>query len=272
MSSSAVVTAPPPGAGRMRDFEWPEPAFLRNAPNAVVTNRLATELGGGGASPSALVGSVGGGTADSVLVVQGVDVVVMNSTVAAGVFKRFDPMMFHPKTVLNAITPGSDDAHVTRVLFNLAIKIAPASNEVGCSITHTTIASGRIISDLATGFGIQLQGLNVAQFLVRGPNGLIVRPLTAAPFDCTQLHTYEFRIIGATATSAAQLQVLIDGVVQVMPATSQSWAAGTDLPSPAVLGGVVGFSPAIYNTAQNINQLYVQKVRMMQGPTVRSTL
>lgn len=273
MRQEQIVSPTPPGAGRFRDWVWPDPGNLDGNPTPFVGDRIGATLAG--SSPVATSIGFGGGTTTLSATVAGIDCAQLLSTAGAGIGYRFDSsMMAHIKTSLNAIPFPCDDETCFRVIVNMALGLTPTpGTDYGYYLT-TANTNGRVLADAAVGFGFQIVDGNVVNFVTRGGLGLISIALTAAPFDTTAFHAYEMRVTSATAIAQASLAILIDNVpVASVPATVTGWGPGSALPPSVLFGGTrAGFRVGVYNTSGIINGLFVQKIRFMSAPTMDATL
>lgn len=266
-----LISPVPPGAGRFRDWMWPDPGNLDNPPTSFTSNRLGTTLVG--TNPVAATLGFGGGTTTLAATINGIDCAQIVSTAAAGAGYRFDnTMIAHIKTTLNSVPFQCDDEQCFRVFCTMALQNPPTpGTDYGFEMVQGS-GTGRILQEALNGFGFQLQTANIVNLIVRGPLGLLTVALTAAPFDTTQFHTYELRITSASSNLDAGLAVLIDNVpVAGLPVTVTSWAAGTGLPASALVGGRVGFRAAVYNVSGINNALFVARLRFMSAPTMQGT-
>jgi hypothetical protein len=270
--TETLISPVPPGAGRFRDMVWPDPSGLDGSPSSFVGNRLGTSLVG--TNPIAVSIGYGGGTSLGVASINGIDCANLPSNAGAvGLGLRFDSsMVAHIKTTLNALAFQVDDEQCFRVFCNMAMSSAPVpGTDYGWYMT-TANTNGRILGDVATGFGFLYVDANTVNFISRGPLGLVQQAVTVAPFDTTQFHCYEMRITSATATTAAGLSVLIDNVPIVLPASLSSWGGVSALPPSILFGGTrAGFRPGLYNTSGLLNALFVQKLRFLSAPTMAAT-
>lgn len=255
----AIASQLSPGAGRFRDFIWPDPAALDNPPAAQITSRDSTINTAGAV--------VTGGPCGNAAWL-GVECASLGSNGAGGTtILRFDGgMNMHIKTARVAIPPANDDEHCFRVYCNMAIAAAPnAGAEMAWNCTAADGNGWLTGGSPATGWGFYFADANSVFLRARGPNGTVVTQVLAG--DVTQWHSYELRITNATATADAQFQVRIDGVVVNVPPAFSSWAAGTNLPGAAVRATRVGFRPVLASGDGKANQLYVSCLRMMSAPT-----
>lgn len=252
MSQFTQVVSPlQPGAGRIIDCMWPDPydstfqkvIRMRNGPTATADRTTANT-------------GLGGGTVDSIAVYKGVDALVYNCTnAAAGTKSTFGgPGALHVRTTKGFLPSNqTDDLGFMRVIVRMASAQTPATlRDFGMQITQA--ATGCIYRDGASGFGFNIDvsgGAPIIDFVVRGPNGLLHHTGgNLAAIDTTLWHDYEIRIQSATQNGEATMTPFIDGVaVTGLPATTLSWAAGTDLPASTVTGSSLGFQVVFVSDA-----------------------
>lgn len=272
----AIVSQLPSGAGRFQDFIWPDP--MQSASGAV-NSHIRGRINGvdqGFTSPGSQF-NIGGGTGgNQVSILQGVPCAQLVSAVGAGVQYGFYPG-FHMalRTSRSAISPICDDCFVYRLIVIMAGPgVVVANNQdFGFEVVRWTGALARLAADGADGFGIRLADANTAQLIVHGPNGLVATNLTAAPFDTTIFHTYEFRVFQAGPTSDAFLTLRLDGAVIALSAVNSNFAApGTNLPATALTGNFMSFVPTMVSGANQAANLFVQRCRMIAAPSELMTL
>lgn len=260
----------PAGAGRFLDLYWPNP-------NRFSGGALDQAMFRGGASQGTGTGSgAGGGSANAIW--KGVECAQLFTSAAAGSVQAFYPLggITMPLNVVKGAPLTSDELQVWRILANMAFQLAPAAdpanNDFGLQITNPVGTIGKL-SEPNPGYAFQCIDLNTVLLRVLGPNGVKQVALTAAPFDVTTWHSYEFRQISATASAEAQLQVLIDGVQKQVPQLFSSWAAGTNLPTPVINAPArTGFTALLVNSSGVANSLFVKSFHAMAAPTVIDTL
>jgi hypothetical protein len=261
----AVASQLSPGAGRYRDYCWPDPALNTSAPALNVGNRIGASSPNGGK-----VGYGGGAGNDPLGVWKGVNCAQILSTAVGGNAYVFDVMAMHVKNVRQAIPPSNDDEACYRIYCNMAAQNTPnAGQEYGFNMIRRD-TNGRILQDNAWGFGIRFVDVNTAEMLINGPNGLVRFNVFAG--DVTAWHSYEFRVQSATATADATLQLRIDGVVVALAAVNSTWGAGTNLPGNVLSVGRSGFCATLQNNSGLVNSLFVSALRFISGPTPLSLL
>jgi hypothetical protein len=269
--AESIASSLPAGAGRSQDWYWPDPQASQgvNIGSGVRSRNSAVAV-------SAQTGGIGGGNLVIAAVIKGVPCAQMLSGAGGSgtIFKFQPPMPLMLRTSKSKIVGAVDDQQVYRIVVTMAgggIAVN-AGQDFGFEVIRTIGTFGRVFADANDGFGIRIQDSHIVQFFVRGPNGLIVRNLTAAPFDTTDWHSFDFRISSATDAVDAKLALLMDTVAVDLGAANSSWAAGTNLPATSLLNGLMGFTPVLVSAAGNDNGLFVQQVHMMAAPSVLMTL
>jgi hypothetical protein len=259
---------PIPGAGRMLDMIWPSPLdFVLSAPAMFRINPAAF-----GSAIGPTFASGGGGGVDSLQIVNGVLSYNVACNAAVGSFHAtLLPQKVYFNTTKNFPDGLVDDLHCWRIIFIAAIFAVPAvTGEMGLYLATNT-NNVRVVNDTSSGFGFRfLNDGSVVFMTIQGVAPTNTTLVTVAGgFDVTQFHAYELRIFGATATQEAHLQVLIDSAskTSLLPATSQSWAAGSLLPIVPVVNPVAGFTPDVCCMGNNANAIRINQVRVMAGPT-----
>jgi hypothetical protein len=258
-----------PGAGRYRDYCFPEPAFLVASLTQTVSGRRPGSDGSTGfplfgrAVYTADPGSnILGPTAYN-----GVNVATMLSGAAAGQSNACICLV--PR--LNPSFIATDEIAYTRIIWLMAIGNAPGAvnTDFGGYVVQAASATPdmRLMSGGILGFGFQFPSLTSVQFVVRGPNGLVTLAMPSIT-DSTILHAYELRILPPTSTQFAQLQAFVDGAPLALPALSASWAVGTNLPPLAILGGKLGFAVGAVNNSLAAANLLIQQLRVINAPTL----
>jgi hypothetical protein len=262
----------PGGAGRYRSYTFPDVSGLfvttTSPSNAGVRGRIAT----GG--PGILSSAFGGGFTALPGLVNGLAGLLITNNPGSGCI-RLQGQICNVKTARTHVQPAvADDSTCYRVWANLACSNgAPNTNDQGLYMIQPGGVTPRIIIDGGAGFGFLVGQTGIVSFVVRGPNGLIITPLTAAPFDVTAHHTYEMLIAGMTPTSNGSLTALIDGIVAPLPALSRTWGPGTNLPPNVTFSAESGFVPAIISSNGILNStVHAQQVTVAFGPTIGSLL
>lgn len=268
-----VASQLPSGAGRFQDFWWPN---LIDPVGVNSTMRPRT----GSATALGSLANIGGGSSPGWNVRNGSPVAQLTSGVAVNVGIQ---VIFYPglpvmlRTSRSAISPAVDDCAVYRFVINMAGfgTTVGAGEDFGFEIVRFAGNGVGIRLDKGDipGIGLRIQSANVVHFLVNGPLGRNFFALTAAPFDTTQLHSYDLRLFSATPTADARLTLRIDGAVQALPATMSDWGApGSLLPPMQGTAGFVGFVPTLVSCAGSLNFLYVQQMHMCCAPSELMTL
>lgn len=268
MPFESVTPTLPAGAGRIMDWIFPDP-FSHDA-NIPVQMRSRNSQGDASVGAGEVVAVSGGGSV-TWGVLNGVDCGGFNCGAGGqcSIFRFPNAGFFHVKTSKNNILPAVDDLSAKRHITTMAMQ-SPPNAGLDYGVEYTRRASTRILADGNDGWGILLIDAVTARFLARGPNGLVSQDF--AVNDTTKLHTYEFRIVDATPTTEAQLQLLIDGNVQALAAASTNWGPGTNLPPSSNVGGIVGWQCIITPVAGNANRLNVYQQRLIQAPSLLMTL
>lgn len=279
MGVDQVASLLPAGAGRFQDFVWPDEVVGANGVGASMRAR-----NGGGIVTGTNV-AIGGGIGALTAVINGVPCQQLLSNVGVGnqrlMYPGFPVML---RVQRSKIGPYCDDCSVYRIIFTAATgAVAPAANrDWGFELSIYQGAPGftsRIVVDAAPGIGLRFNSANVVQLLVRGPNGLVITDLTAAPFTTVNtFHTFDMRFFSATEFVDAFWTLRIDGGVVALSDVNSNWGAvGTNLPPMSGVGGgagtsTVGFIPSIVSDANNNNGLFVKQLRCIAAPSELMTL
>jgi hypothetical protein len=261
------------GAARYRSYVWPDPSQL------FVTTAIPNTVGVRGRISSVGLGvqtsNFAGGATNFPGLVNGLAGALITNN-PGSLLIRIQGQICNIKTQRGQhIQPATaDDSTCSRVWANLACSTgAPITNDQGLYMVQPGGITPRVILDGGAGFGFLVGQAGVVSFVVRGPNGLILTPLTAAPFDVTAHHTYELLIAGVTPFSDGSLTALIDGIAAPLPALSRSWGPGTNLPPNVTNAAESGFVPAITSSNGVLNStVHVQQLGIAWGPTLGSLL
>jgi len=264
-----ALAYPPPGAGRFTDYLWPAPfTYDVNSVGVLRSDSSSAPI----ISPS--FGGGGGALASTIVVDGGVVAVSLNTSavVASGATVNFINKRIPVLTAKNlAGNQSVNDLCNWRLVFIVAAVAPPAAiGEMTCSLTVDPGHSSDWITTLNPGFGFQFLNRGAVNLTAINAGVLHTTPLTGAGFDATKFHGYELRMTSATATSDAQLAVLIDNVPAPVPAAFSTWGAGTNLPNTQIVAGGVGFLPVINNSSKFANSLHVHQFRSIAGPTPAS--
>lgn len=259
MSQSQVVSPRPSGAGRTIDVFWPFPGGnLFNGSTAAITrggvqSTIGSQGGGGG------VGHTGTWDGETVQLNR----CFIASDLSARTFSNQYAFDWRPLKGNGKDRPFG----CYRIVGAMSASAFPTDNttrEMGFAVLRQ--GGGYLLKDSNDGFGIRVVDANNAELVVRGPNGV---QRVAIPVDYTKLHTYDLRLIGATASLDAQLKLYVDGAGVALPAAFSSWAAGTNLPSPSWISSNINFYLGLVNYSGNAfdNSLCTKYLHMQAAPT-----
>ena len=261
--------SPLPGAGRWRDYCFPEPAFLGPTLNQQQAG-IRPASNGATAFPifARTVYTADPGQPTGPVMFNGVNVMAVLSGAAAG--QGFACTCIQPRLTPTPLTV--DDMAFNRIVFiGMGMGNPPggAATDVGgyVVIPNSGTPDMRVMSGGISGFGFQFPTQSTVQFVIRGPNGLVT--LAIPQINDLLLHTYEMRILPSTRTAYAQLQVFVDFVPLALPALSSSWAPGTNLPSIAITSNRMGFAPGLINNCLASANLLINQLRVIQAPTLQ---
>lgn len=262
-------TPGPPGAGRSRDFVWPDQALSGQSPAANLFSRIrATTVG---SLISATTVGFGGGTSIVSDVRNGIGTAKLTSTVGgAGVGIRFQEAAIRFCTQRNNIIDGTSPAAWNRIVVVMAADAPPGNgNDLGFSACVNS-GSGSLIVDTLNGFEIQLFSANSVRFLTRSvASGLVATTITG--IDITAWNTFDLVMGGAGLNFDGIVQLTINGIPQVLPASQSSWKAGTTvLPQNEFsVGWPGGWVPGMINRASG-QTVWCALLHMICGPTLLS--
>lgn len=270
-----VGNALSPGAGRFLDFMYPQ-LNTQVGPTANGSLRLGQSLAG------VTLASGNGATLTYLRdATYEMDYVNMLVTATAGNLAavEFNGVGLHLCTKpRGGVAPLLNDLLVYRLLATMfvpggAFPLNDGFRDFGFQVVKQGI--GRIVGSGQFGWGFQIVDANTVQFISRDEAGLVITPITAAPFDTTIPHCYEMRISSATATTDALLSILIDNVPQELPVSQSSWAVATRrLPAniPGGGNGALGWVPWILNSGGQPCSLGLMQFRMVAAPSILATL
>lgn len=279
--TEVTISASPPGAGRFKDYIWPDPCTYTDSTNA--TSRIAGYKANISGLSFANIG-FGGGTPTRVNVRHGLPCIDLPCTAVAGNGNgRGAPsakLMFPTLKTGNFSSPLFDDMRCWRIIFIGGMVTAPnVEQDIGFACINTgnvgdcvqLVVHGRdgfafgFVNNGSVRFFSNVGGVQTQQ---------IITPTAAQGYAIDAMHMYEMRIEGATPTTDATMKVFLDGAQVALPATLASWAPGTKLPvmvSPdAASAGFVGGFGCI--SGGGVNTLFVHQFRVICGPTLQSLL
>lgn len=223
---------------------------------------------------------IGGGGSSLSAVIAGVPTQQFVCSAVGGNQRIFyPPFPVMLRTSRSLIGPTVDDCAVYRIVVAMCGGgvVVTAGRDFGFELVRYA-GSGvqsRLVADNVPGIGLRIQDGNVVQLLINGPNGIVVRDLTAAPFNINSVwHTFDMRFFSATANADAFWTLRIDNApVTTLAAVDTSWGAvGTNLPAVPLNGAFAGFVPTLINDSANNNGLFVHQVHLIAAPTELMTL
>lgn len=261
--------SPPQASNRRWWFRWPDPG-------TDYTGTSALQISGTGRA----FGVVSGGTG-----------VLNNATVAgsgtallrtlAAVDKyvlSWDPIArinIDTAATVGPIPQGLSDLACFRFSARMCSSGPTVDNvhDMGMQIV-ANVGTQLLLLNANTGFGFQLNDQAHAEFIARGPNGLVRTDVTPANFDGTQPHWYDLIIVNRSSSGPSLLIPRIDGNICAVPAASMSWGPGTNLPANAPTGGKIGFIGMMGNACgvAGDRSLEVSDAIMAFGPTLGDVL
>lgn len=240
----SVTSSPPPGAGRIRDLNFPDPtASGAGALTVALRCRITgAQIFGGSNNLGSLVTTTN-------LFFQGVDCTTMNNTGAAGAggnIHFLNACNIAIRTVRPTYWPLDDDWNVHRIVWIAATSSVPTSaNDYGLQFINSATSTDGISKTPQLGFGVQFTATGVS---LRTNNGggstdTVLKTNGVGGFQSTDFHSYDIRILQAMPTTEATLKIIIDDVL----AFTTTWAAGSILPTPQATLPV--FFPALWDNA-----------------------
>lgn len=226
----SLISPIPPGAGRIRDLNWPDytTSGVGSSPSlrcritgtsfGGVVNNFATLANNGwvffqGMDSYQLVGGVAGGLGGSISWFNNCNVQVRTSPVNHW--------------------PLDDDWNVHRIVWVACINGAISTdNDMGIELLSTNVAVNGIMKTPCPGFGFRFATGAKFNFITRtnagGQSETTLATDGVGGYHVTDFHAYEMRIFSALPNVPAFLKLLIDGnVVATLPwATSNLPANG----------------------------------------------
>lgn len=235
-----LVTSPsPPGAGRIRDLNFPDYTIA----GAGATTQIRCRNTGAFLSGQ----STGGISQSGMLFFQGMDVSTLNNTGGGaglgGSLSWLNVCNINVRTIRPAFWPLDDDWNVHRVVFIGCISVVPTSNnDTGLQFINSNTVNQGMQRTPQVGFGIQFSQTGVA---MRTNNGggvvdTVLKTNGVGGWDSTKLHAYDLRIISALSTADAVLKIIIDDVL----VRTEPWT-GALLPTPQA--NFPSFYPCLWN-------------------------
>lgn len=265
-----MVSPLAPGAGRIRDLNWPDhniggagAAVQLRPRNYGPANGGQTNNFGGSFAQTGWFYSNNSGDCSNI-----------NAGAAGGSggsISWLNNVNLHIRTTKPAFWPLDDDWNVHRVMFICALAGAVSTdNDHGLELINSNVAAAGILRTPEIGFGIRFAvgGTNgKVNFITRNAGVTTETTLATdgvAGFNIQNFHAYELRIFQAMPTTDAFVKILIDSV-QVL---SVSWAGGT-LPIPGSTSGNANtsFFPTAIANSSNTSGLRIRGISFQAAPT-----
>lgn len=279
MPRQEVTLSPsPPGAGRFRDYMYPDLASYQNNDNA--TSRINSAVGTVGQLTTTLF-AYGGGAGNRANVRSQVPCIDFACSAVAGngngIGFTGSKLLFPTSTAAggNFVNGLANDMQCWRVVIVGGLAAIPA-NEVdigfGCVTLGNISLLPQIIANAIDGFGFGFQADGSVRFFSNLGGVLTqqtVTPTAAQGFLYTAAHAYEVRIAGATATADATLAAYVDGSQVALPASLSTWGAGTQLPQQTSASVAdAGFICALGIKSTGVaSAFFVNQARVICAPT-----
>lgn len=267
-----VTSAPPPGAGRIRDLSWPDFTTAGTAPGAL--NSLRCRITG--ANIPGTLNNFTALTADWQFF-QGADVVQLVSSAGSGTggsYSFLNTCNVNIRTTALPYWPTDDDWNVHRIMFVACVNgTVTTDDDAGVELLNAGAgaAAGILRAALpSNGFGLRFGtgGTHgTMQFVTRNNASGVVNSVLATDgvggFDITKLHAYEMRIFSALANQPPFVKLLVDSVLVAtipfsnarMPQNGESGAAGC------------GFFPTVIMNTANTAGMFVRFCGFQAAPT-----
>jgi hypothetical protein len=264
MGRAEQVSSPPaPGAGRIRDVNFPD--YDTAGAGASNVGLRPRDAGTG-----VLLGqsnNLGGLSTTNNLYFQGIDGGTENAGGGApgtgGSLSWFNIVNVRVRTVAPPFWPIDDDWNVHRVVWIAAMSIQPTSlNDVGLQFVTSNTQTDGILRTPQNGFGIQYN-LTGVSFMANNGGGAVQTQLATngvAGFLSSDYHSFDIRLLSALPNQHARLKVFMDDTLVV----SRDWTDGT-LPVP--VGAITGFFPALWNNATGGGGMVTRLLSFQAAPT-----
>lgn len=240
----SVTSASPPGAGRIRDLNYPD---YTTAGAGAVAAGLRCRITG--ARLNGQTNNLGSLSTAAFLFFQGVDCTTQNNTGIAGAggsISFLNVANINLRTVKPAFWPLDDDWNVHRIVWIAAMSQVPTSlDDTGLQFINSATSTQGIRRTPQLGFGLQFTntGLSLRTNNGGGSVDTVLATNGVGGYQQSDFHSYDIRLLSALPTQEALFKLYIDDVL----ATTISWAGGTILPTPAAAFPV--FFPAIWNNS-----------------------
>jgi hypothetical protein len=269
----SASSAPPPGAARVRDLNWPDMTTAGAAGNQPQLRCRITGASFGGLK------TVFTGFQDNWNFLFGSDCFTLNSTNAAGgnggSYSWLNSVNVQIRTAPLPYWPADDDWNVTRVVWIAALfGTVATNNDMGFELLSSSAAGQGIIRTPQNGFGFQWApgggGNGIVNFISRNvATGLTTVPLATdgvAGYVMRNYNSHELRIFSAMPNAPAFVKVILNGhVLATVP-----WSGGT-LPANGESGaGIAGFYPTLIADSSNASVLCTKFLGIQAGPNESS--
>lgn len=270
MSRVEAVSSPlPPGAGRIRDLNWPD--YCTSGTNSQPPLRCRIT----GAPFGGTLVNFGVGASTIWNFQDGVDCYHLTANAGAGTgccYTWFNNVNVSVRTTPVTYWPFDDDWNVHRLVWiaKLLGNVA-TSNDMGPQLNSGNTSTAGIIKDNALGFGFRYApgggGNGKINFISRS-NALGTTEVTLATdgvagFNIALLHSYELRILSALPNQPPLIKVLLDDVlVQTIP-----WSGGTLPANGEQAATITGFYPVLFCNASNASTIATKYLSFQAGPT-----
>lgn len=261
----AATSAPPPGAGRVRDLNWPDYTTAGVGITTALRCRITgTSFGGQqnvftafnpgwvfdttAADVMSSSGGPAGGDGGSISWLNNVNINI-----------RTSPLPYWPP---------DDDWNVHRIVWIASLAGAVTTdNDMGVEILASSTPSAGILRTPANGFGFRYATGGKFNFITRNvANGLSEITLATngvGGFNLANLHSYELRLFSALPNQPPFLKILIDDtLVQTIP-----WAGGTLPANGETQATTAGFFPIIIANSSNTAALRTKYLSFQAAPS-----
>lgn len=271
MGRSEQITSPtPPGAGRIRDLNWPD--YTTAGTNSQPTLRCRTS----GASFGGVLTNFGAGASTIWNFANGMDAYSITSQAGGGTgccYSWFNNVNVNVRTSPLTYWPPDDDWNVHRIVWIAAINgPITTDNDMGPEFNSGNASTAGIVKDNSVGFGWRFATGGKANFITRstalGTTEITVGQNGVGGFQCTDFHSYELRIFSALPNVPAFLKLIVDDVlVQTIP-----WSSGKLPANGEQAANICGFYPVLFCNSANTTSLITKLLSFQAAPSELATL
>lgn len=266
-----VTSAPPPGAGRVRDLNWPDHTTAGTALNGLLNLRCR------------ITGAATGGVLNTFTTItggwnffQGMDVVQLVGGAAGGQggsisWQNNTNIQIRTSNVAN--WPLDDDWNVHRIVWISCINGAVATdNDMGLELLSTNVGANGILKTPCPGLGFRYATGGKFNFISRTfAGGLTERTLATdgvGGYHVTDFHSVDLRLFSALPNQPAFAKVLLDDqLVLTLP-----WATSNLPVNGEGASTFPGFFPTILCNASNAAGMFTRLISFQAGPTESACL